>query len=201
MNFDTALHPRPLHRRQLLARTTAAAAMVGLGTALESASASALGQVSPYPAPPLRGQGEWFNSAPLQLSSLRGKVVLIDFWTHACVNCLRTLPFVQRWHARFAAQGLVVIGVHTPEYAFERSPAAVAQAIERLGIRYPVMQDNAYGTWNAFRNQYWPAVYLVDRSGAVVFQHAGEGAYDEIEATLLRLLKTPAQGLAPTSGR
>lgn len=198
MTFDIR---RQIDRRQLLARTLAATATLALGTARREGHASAPAQAPPYPVPPLNGQGEWFNSGPLQLSALRGKVVLIDFWTYSCINCLRTLPHLRRWHARFAAQGLVVIGVHTPEYAFERSPAGLAKAIERYGIRYPVMQDNAYGTWKAFHNQYWPAVYLVDRSGAVVFQHAGEGAYDQIEATLQRLLDAPAQGLPPTSGR
>lgn len=193
----------PLQRRQLLALALATGTAGGLSTTSRTAQAFATTPLPPYPAPSLRGQGEWFNSTPLQLPGLRGKVVLIDFWTFSCVNCLRTLPYLKRWHARWAAQGLVVIGVHTPEYAFERSPAGVGQAIDRYGIRYPVMQDNAYGTWKAFRNQYWPAVYLIDRSGAVVFQHAGEGAYGDIEAHLHRLLNAPApaQGLLPTSGR
>ena len=102
------------------------------------------------------------------MESLRGKVVLVQFWTYSCINCLRTLPYVTKWHERYKDKGLVVVGVHTPEFAFEKERANVETAIKRLGIHYPVAQDNQYRTWRAFGNQYWPAAYLIDRSGAIV---------------------------------
>lgn len=174
-------------RRHLLAGV-ATCVCLGLGAMAPGCQASTPAPAKPFPAPELRGAGEWFNSPPLKLAALRGKVVLIDFWTYSCVNCLRSMPYVNKWHERYADKGLVVIGVHTPEYAFERSPEGVKKALSRYGIKHAVVQDNGYDTWKAFNNQYWPAVYLIDRSGAVVFQHYGEGSYDEIEATIRRLL-------------
>lgn len=142
-------------------------------------------------APELTGIHQWLNSPPLSMKALRGKVVMIDFWTHACVNCVRTLPHVQRWHERYAAQGLVVVGVHTPEFAFERSTESVQRAIRRHGLTYPVAQDNRYQTWNAYANQYWPAIYLVDRQGRIVFTHFGEGDEAAIEQRIQQLLAAP----------
>ena len=139
-------------------------------------------------APEFTGIQQWLNSPPLTMKALRGQVVLIDFWTFACVNCVRTLPHIQRWHERYAAQGLVVVGVHTPEFAFERSTDSVRQAIRRHGLSYPVAQDNRYQTWNAYANQYWPAVYLVDRQGRIVFTHFGEGDEAAIEQRIQQLL-------------
>jgi len=135
-------------------------------------------------APELAGIDAWLNSPPLRLADLRGKVVLVDFWTFACSNCAATLPSLKRWHARYADEGLVVIGVHTPEFAFERERANVEAAVRRLGIEYPVALDNRYETWTAWRNRYWPSLYLVDREGRVVFRHEGEGDYDEIERAI-----------------
>lgn len=142
-------------------------------------------------APEFAGIHQWLNSPPLTMKALRGQVVLIDFWTFACVNCVRTLPHIQRWHERYAAQGLVVVGVHTPEFAFERSTDNVRQAIRRHGLSYPVAQDNRYQTWNAYANQYWPAVYLVDRQGRIVFTHFGEGDEAAIEQRIQQLLAAP----------
>jgi cytochrome c biogenesis protein CcdA/thiol-disulfide isomerase/thioredoxin len=142
-------------------------------------------------APEFSGIDQWLNSPPLTMKALRGRVVLVDFWTHACVNCVRTLPHIQRWHERYAAQGLVVVGVHTPEFAFERSTDSVRQAIRRHGLSYPVAQDNRYQTWNAYANQYWPAVYLVDRQGRIVFTHFGEGDEAAIEQRIQQLLAAP----------
>ncbi|MBC7701123.1 MAG: thioredoxin family protein [Massilia sp.] len=145
-----------------------------------------------YPtAPEFTGIDQWLNSPPLSIKALRGRVVLIDFWTHACVNCVRTLPHVQRWHERYAAQGLMVVGIHTPEFAFERSTDSVRQAIRRHGLSYPVAQDNRYQTWNAYANQCWPAVYLVDRQGRIVFTHFGEGDEAAIEQRIQQLLAAP----------
>lgn len=135
-------------------------------------------------APEFTGIEAWLNSPPLRLAELRGKVVLVDFWTYACVNCVRTLPALNRWHERYAAQGLVLVGVHTPEFPFERELDNVEAAIRRFEIAYPVALDNRYRTWTAWRNRYWPAVYLIDREGRLVLAHAGEGEYEAIEQAI-----------------
>lgn len=139
-------------------------------------------------APEFAGIDHWLNSPPLTMQDLRGKVVLVDFWTYSCINCVNTLPYVKKWYDKYKDQGLVVVGVHTPEFPFEKSTANVEAALKRFGIRYPVAQDNAYGTWSAYRNQYWPATYLIDANGRIVYQHYGEGRYEETEAAIQRLL-------------
>jgi cytochrome c biogenesis protein CcdA/thiol-disulfide isomerase/thioredoxin len=139
-------------------------------------------------APTFYADGKWFNSAPLTMAGLRGKVVLVDFWTYSCINCLRTLPHLKAWYAAYHRDGLVIVGVHTPEFAFEHVSSNVASAIERLGITYPVVQDNRFRTWNAYANQYWPADYLVDRTGEVRNVHFGEGSYGESERAIRVLL-------------
>jgi len=141
--------------------------------------------------PELVGTGPWLNSPPLTLEGQRGKVVLVDFWTHACVNCVRTLPHLTRWHRQYAAQGLVIIGVHTPEFSFERETANVQKAVDRHGIGYPVALDNRYATWSAFQNQYWPAVYLIGRDGRLVFKHVGDGEQDRVEKAIQQALAQP----------
>jgi cytochrome c biogenesis protein CcdA/thiol-disulfide isomerase/thioredoxin len=140
------------------------------------------------PAPSLAGGGRWFNSAPLTRERLRGKVVLIDFWTYSCINCLRTLPQLEAWDAKYRTDGLVIVGVHTPEFAFEHVPSNVKGAVRRLHVRYPVVQDNDYKIWNAYSNQYWPAEYLIDRRGHVRHAHFGEGEYNRTETLIRRLL-------------
>ncbi|MFI5304740.1 MAG: cytochrome c biogenesis protein DipZ [Nitrospiria bacterium] len=130
----------------------------------------------------------WINSPPLSSSELRGKVVLVDFWTYSCINCIRTLPYVTQWYEKYKDQGLVVIGVHTPEFSFEREETNVKQAIIRQGIHYPVAMDNEYGTWNAYSNQYWPAHYLIDIKGQIREIHFGEGNYEETERAIQTLL-------------
>jgi thiol-disulfide isomerase/thioredoxin len=139
-------------------------------------------------APEFSGIERWLNSPPLSMGALRGKVVLLDFWTYTCINCIRTLPHVKSWHEKYKDKGLVVVGVHTPEYPFERSTANVQAAIKRFGIAYPVAQDNRYATWQAYDNQYWPAVYLIDRQGRIAYTHFGEGAYEQTEARIRALL-------------
>ncbi len=139
-------------------------------------------------APDFQGISNWLNSNPLTIASLRGKVVLIDFWTYSCINCIRTLPYVTKWYDTYKDQGLVVVGVHTPEFAFEKDPGNVADAIKHFGIHYPVAQDNNYATWNAYSNQYWPAEYLVDKNGDIVYIHFGEGNYDHTENAIRTLL-------------
>jgi cytochrome c biogenesis protein CcdA/thiol-disulfide isomerase/thioredoxin len=140
------------------------------------------------PAPSLTSNGRWFNSPPLTMEKLHGKVVLIDFWTYSCINCLRTLPQLEAWDAHYRKDGLVIVGVHTPEFAFEHVSSNVAGAIKRLGVRYPVVQDNDFNIWNAYANQYWPAEYLIDRSGHVRHAHFGEGEYDQTEKLIRNLL-------------
>jgi cytochrome c biogenesis protein CcdA/thiol-disulfide isomerase/thioredoxin len=156
------------------------------GNTREQASSSSLEDFGP--APEVKGLSRWINSEPLTLKKLRGKVVLVDFWTYSCINCLRTLPHVKAWYRAYRARGLVVLGVHTPEFAFEHVPSNVEGAVHRLGIEYPVALDNDYGTWNAFQNQYWPAKYLIDRRGHLRYYHFGEGEYDTTEARIRSLL-------------
>jgi cytochrome c biogenesis protein CcdA/thiol-disulfide isomerase/thioredoxin len=143
-------------------------------------------------APEFQGIDGWLNSKPLTLASLRGKVVLIDFWTYSCINCLRTLPYVKRWAETYRRAGLVVVGVHTPEFAFEHVPANVERAVRSLGVHYPVALDNDYGTWGAWGNQYWPAKYFVDRQGHVRYAHFGEGEYRRSEDVIRTLLTEKA---------
>jgi thiol-disulfide isomerase/thioredoxin len=138
--------------------------------------------------PDFQGISLWLNSQPLTIASLKGKVVLVQFWTFSCINCQRTLPYLVRWHQRYATQGLQVIGVHTPEFAFERDPNNVRKALQRYQIAYPVPMDNEFKTWNAYRNRYWPNLYLADRQGFLRYSHAGEGAYDVTEQRIQQLL-------------
>jgi cytochrome c biogenesis protein CcdA/thiol-disulfide isomerase/thioredoxin len=140
------------------------------------------------PAPDFREIDLWLNSDPLTIDGLRGKVVLIDFWTYSCINCLRTLPHVRAWDEAYRDDGLVVVGVHTPEFAFERNADNVRRAVRDLGVAYPVALDNSYGTWTAWSNRYWPAKYFVDRRGRLRYAHFGEGGYEESERVLRRLL-------------
>lgn len=144
--------------------------------------------VSPYKAPEIVAGGEWFNSAPLKLADLRGRVVLVDFWTYSCINCIRTLPYVQAWYEAYKDSGFVVIGVHSPEFPFEKRAENVARAIKDYKLTYPVVQDNDLATWQAYANRYWPAHYLIDATGRVRREHFGEGDYDETEKAIRALL-------------
>ncbi len=142
-------------------------------------------------APDFTGNDHWLNTPgerPLSLEGLRGRVVLVDFWTYTCINCLRTLPQLRAWDARYRDDGLTIVGVHTPEFTFERELDNVERAVGRNRLRYAVAQDNAYATWNAWGNQYWPAKYLIDSDGRVRYTHFGEGAYAETEAAIRALL-------------
>jgi cytochrome c biogenesis protein CcdA/thiol-disulfide isomerase/thioredoxin len=138
--------------------------------------------------PPLLGATAWLNSPPLSMESLRGKVVVVDFWTYSCINCLRALPYVNGWYEKYKDHGLVVLGVHAPEFAFEKDPGNVRRAVAELHIAYPVALDNNYVIWQEFNNQYWPAHYFIDSQGRIRAHHFGEGNYDESEQTLRRLL-------------
>lgn len=140
-------------------------------------------------APEFTGLGTWLNSEPLKLSELRGKVVLVDFWTYSCINCVRTLPYITHWDETYRDKGLIIIGIHTPEFGFEAVTKNVETALKRHNIKYPVAQDNDYMTWNAYSNQYWPAKYLIDQNGNIVYTHFGEGNYEETEAAIQKLLE------------
>ena len=144
--------------------------------------------------------GQWFNlpasevdNQSLTLANLKGSVVLVDFWTYTCINCIRTLPYLKSWHEKYKDKGLVIVGVHTPEFEFEKLSKNVEQAIADFGIKYPVMQDNDYATWKAYNNRYWPAKYFIDKSGKIRWQHFGEGAYDESEKMIQQLLAETGQ--------
>jgi thiol-disulfide isomerase/thioredoxin len=150
------------------------------------APASLAGNYEQFPS--LDGAVGWLNSPPLTPQGLRGKVVLVDFWTYSCINCLRTLPYVTAWNVKYHDHGLVVIGVHSPEFAFERDPGNVAQAVKMLGITYPVALDSNLTIWQAFANEYWPAEYLIDANGNVRSQHFGEGDYAASETAIQKLL-------------
>jgi cytochrome c biogenesis protein CcdA/thiol-disulfide isomerase/thioredoxin len=141
------------------------------------------------PMPELSGAVAWINSAALSRDALRGKVVVIDFWTYSCINCLRALPYVEGWSAKYKDAGLVVIGVHTPEFAFEKERSNVEQAVRDLKITYPVAVDSNYKIWQAFHNEYWPAHYFIDGQGRIRYHHFGEGEYDESERVIQQLLK------------
>ena len=140
-------------------------------------------------APEFAGTQEWINSEPLSMEGLLGKVVLIDFWTYTCVNCIRTLPFLQEWHQRYADDGLVIVGVHTPEFEFEKVYDNVVQATIDEGVAWPVVQDNDFTVWRSYSNRYWPAKYLIDRNGEIQYRHFGEGKYAETEEWIRQLLE------------
>jgi len=186
--------------REQLAELRGTQAHEGTVGALAAAAAhgGAADQASPGerlpvlgPAPEFTGNQEWFNTPggqPLSLRELRGQVVLVDFWTYTCINCIRTLPYLKAWDERYGKDGLQIVGVHTPEFPFERDAANVEDAIEQNGLGYAVAQDNDYATWNAYGNEYWPAKYLIDAQGRVRYTHFGEGEYEETEEAIRELL-------------
>jgi cytochrome c biogenesis protein CcdA/thiol-disulfide isomerase/thioredoxin len=151
------------------------------------------------PAPAFSGIQQWLNTPggqPVSLASLKGKVVLVDFWAYSCINCQRELPHVEAWAKAYASDGLEVVGVHTPEYAFEHVPSNVAAGVRRLGLTFPVALDNSYGTWNAYDNQSWPAAYLIDASGQIRHVSIGEGDYSGEEQLIRQLLSAAHPGIA-----
>jgi cytochrome c biogenesis protein CcdA/thiol-disulfide isomerase/thioredoxin len=163
--------------------------------------AAASGVSSAGFAPDFRGITQWLNTPdgkPLSLAALRGRVVLVDFWTYSCINCLRTLPHLKAWDAAYRKAGLTIVGVHSPEFSFERVPGNVRSAVARLGVQYPVALDNDFATWRAYSNDYWPAEYLIDRSGHIRHEHYGEGSYEETEIAIRRLVGEKVR-VAPTS--
>ena len=177
---------------QALERTGPVQSALGsLGTGLTTTQAGG------PTAPEFTGIDNWLNTQPLTMASLRGKVVLVDFWTYSCINCIRTLPYVESWYQKYGPEGFVVVGVHTPEFAFEHDSGNVAAAIARFGITYPVAQDNEYATWTAYNNEYWPADYLIDAGGHIRDTHFGEGNYLQTEISIRTLLSEAGSAALP----
>jgi thiol-disulfide isomerase/thioredoxin len=159
-----------------------------IGAAVQQMACAALVERDEGVLPSLGGATQWLNSPPLTPAGLRGKVVLVDFWTYTCVNWLRTLPYVRAWAEKYRDQGLVVIGAHTPEFPFEKDIDNVRWAAKEMDVSYPIAVDSDYGVWRAFDNNYWPAVYVADANGRIRYHHFGEGSYDETEKVIQRLL-------------
>ena len=166
-----------------------------------SGTASAVPFFGNFTLPPFSGIHAWLNSSPLDKKALEGKVVLIDFWTYSCINCIRTLPYLKAWHQRYAKHGLVIVGVHAPEFEFEKSKRNVIAALKRYNITYPVALDNDMSTWNTYSNRYWPAKYLFNRKHKLVEYHFGEGAYDETEARIREALGLPPKKIKKSTKR
>jgi len=182
-------------------RIAIAVAVAALGSALliywPDAWTTASAQELHAPAPDFTGADRWYNSQPLTLNGLHGKVVLVEFWTRECINCLHVLPHTKALYDKYAKDGLVVVGVHTPEYEEEHDPAALQSAIYRYQITWPVAVDNDFRIWNAYGNSFWPALYLIDQNGRVVYSHIGEGDYDQTEQHVRELLgKAPSDTTA-----
>jgi cytochrome c biogenesis protein CcdA/thiol-disulfide isomerase/thioredoxin len=181
---------------EITGRKSRFTASVGTPVAVHGASqATLLADAQQLPklatAPEFKETEDWFNTPgdqPLSLTGLRGRVVLVDFWTYTCINCIRTLPYLKAWNAAYHNEGLTIVGVETPEFAFEHEASNVASAISTFGIKYPVVQDNEYGTWDAYNNEYWPADYLIDAHGDVRYVSFGEGDYDKTESAIRALL-------------
>src|SRR4029079_9110370 len=182
---------------------TGLARALGMEDHMPSGGSASLHEQGPMP--PFDGATGWLNSMPLDAKALKGKVVLVDFWTYSCINCIRTVPEVAALHKRYGKDGLVVVGVHTPEFAFERDPANIRKAIGDFGITYPVAIDSNYTIWRAFKNQYWPAHYLADANGRIRYHHFGEGGAGQTEAAIRKLLaeagRNPGDGMAPEQTR
>ena len=181
-------------RRTLLMQLLAGAALAGSASAGRAAAQSGGGPA----APEFVGLEGWLNAdAPLTVAGLRGKVVLVDFWTYSCINCRRTVPYLNRWQAEYGTAGLQVVGIHTPEFGFERARPNVDAAVRGFGIRYPVGQDNGFRTWRAWGNSAWPSFYLLDRDGRIVLVREGEGHARELEGAIRALLRLPGATARP----
>jgi len=175
----------------MIMRTLAAISMCVAALAAGALAVNAIPGLAAAAAPDLTGGGPWFNTAgrPVTIASLRGKVVGVELWTAGCENCLNVLPYMKQWYAKYHQEGFVLVGVHTPEFAHEGQVKYVREAIARLGIAYPVVMDNDHRIWNAYHNNYWPALYLIDKHGQIRYTHVGEGDYDVTERQIIGLLK------------
>lgn len=194
----------PVNRRYLVAAVALVVAAVAAVVFAANTSPNRLGggtvKGNGTSAPALAAKG-WINTAPLTKADLKGKVVVYDFWTYSCVNCVRTIPYVRSWYDRYKADGLVVIGVHSPEFEFEKNHANVRRAVKELGVDYPVALDDDMTIWSSFDNEYWPADYIYDRAGKQVSTHFGEGGYAETENLLRKLLGVPRSAPRAKVGR
>ena len=173
--------------------------MVAIGLVVACSGVSALSEPGGNvgnKAPEFEGISNWINSEPLTMEELRGKVVLIDFWTYTCVNCVRTMPYLKEWHDKYAKEGLVIIGVHAPEFEFEKLTENVENSVREFDLTYPIAQDNEMGTWRAYSNRAWPAKYLVGENGFVRYKHFGEGSYQETERQIRDALRAAGASLA-----
>ena len=180
----------PQRRRPaLLLLALSALLMPVLGSRNAAAQAPGPDGMLKIPAPELPEKQKWLNSPPLTMAKLRGKVVLIDFWEYTCVNCIRTMPYLKAWNDKYKDKGLVIIGVHTPEFKFAKEEANVAEAVKGFGLTYPIIVDSNYDVWNTYGNRFWPAKYLIDAQGNVRSYHFGEGGYEATEAKLQALLR------------
>jgi thiol-disulfide isomerase/thioredoxin len=183
-----------LNRRQLLTYLGLGAITWGTTIACQSQpqTSTPLAQAKPQPSgpklPEFGGIEQWINSPALSLNDLKGQIVLIHIWTFACINCQRTIPYIVQWHQKYASQGLKVVSIHTPEFAFERDINNVKKAVQKHDITYPVAIDNRSTMWKAYNNEYWPHLFLADRTGTIRYDHIGEGAYDRTEQTIRQLL-------------
>ena len=188
--------PSSFTRRTFGAMALAAVAAVGIILAVGQfpGLGDARAARTDVQAPPLDGATTWLNSPPLTLEQLRGRVVLIDFWTYSCINCINTLPYVRSWAEKYKDQGLTVIGVHTPEFPFEKDVGNVRDALKRFKLTYPIAVDNDYKIWRAFQNNYWPALYFIDANGRIRHYHVGEGDYEKSEQIIQTLLKEAKAG-------
>lgn len=157
-------------------------------TSNKSANVIAAQSVASRTLPEFQGISQWLNSKPLAIADLKGSPVLVQFWTFSCINCQRTLPTITRWHRQYADRGLKIIGIHTPEFAFERDANNIKKALEQHQITYPIPIDNDYKTWKAYDNNSWPHLFLADRQGFLRYDHVGEGAYEETEQIIRQLL-------------
>ena len=185
----TSIENTAIVRHAIAARDTSSGAGGALASNAGDPAHGTTPALSSYgPAPALVADGKWFNSPPLTMEQLRGKVVLVDFWTYSCINCIRTLPYLRSWYQKYKDDGFVIIGVHSPEFAFEHNPANVAKAIRELDVSWPVVQDNDFRQWDAYKNMYWPADYLIDAKGNLRYYHFGEGDYVRSEAVIRELL-------------
>lgn len=182
-----------LTRPWALAPDNARPAAGNTGAEAGNADAQAVRRPTGPPAPDFTGGGAWINSEPLALTGLRGKVVLVDFWTYGCYNCKNTLPYIKQWWGKYKDQGLVIVGVHTPEFSYEYVLENVREAVRSDGIEWPVVQDNDYTIWSAYRNHYWPHFYLIDHEGRIIYDHIGEGAYEETERQIAAALAAARQ--------
>jgi thiol-disulfide isomerase/thioredoxin len=163
-----------------------------------TAKSVSVSNLSDYgPAPNIQGISAWINSQPLSIPELKGKIVMVDFWTYSCINCIRSIPHIEAWYKAYGSNGLVIIGVHTPEFQFEHNLTNVETAVRRFNITYPVALDNSYSTWDAYGNEYWPADYIIDQNGNIRYATFGEGNYNQTEEVIRALLVDAGYAIRP----